>query len=83
MAGEVAHGGEDREDLLRMVQHIVGFLPDLPMSTYTTCGSTDWNHECAGLSWSPRMRRRVWLGLVMRRSAGAAVGAFVFVAAAI
>jgi len=26
---ERAHGREDRQDLLRMVQHVVGFLPDL------------------------------------------------------
>ncbi|MNT42429.1 hypothetical protein D3C72_1788480 [compost metagenome] len=27
MASQVAHGGEDGEDLLRVVQHVVGLLP--------------------------------------------------------
>ena len=28
-AGKFAHGSEDGEDLLRVVQHVVGFLPHL------------------------------------------------------
>ncbi|MNN81538.1 hypothetical protein D3C81_1983750 [compost metagenome] len=27
LARQLAHGSEDRQDFLRMVQHIIGFLP--------------------------------------------------------